>query len=395
MNKEFDKPLPQNNLDLNEKFRSNIFPWRGQFSPELIENIFKAYCFENSKVLDPFCGSGTVLFEAALNKLEAIGVELNPAAHFLSKTYELINTDPEKLKEIIDEIFEKIQFSLNLNSILENQELLSLDYFSGKIQDLIKESNKEEKIILNAFVILCDIKEEKIAKSKILNSLFKIQNSIKKLPYSNKKITSLLGDSRNIPIKDESIDFVITSPPYINVFNYHQNYRGSAESLGWDLLKIAKSEIGSNRANRGNRFLTVIQYCIDISNNLFELHRVVKNSGRMIFVVGNESNVLSVPFYNANIICKLAEGTKTFKTILRQERSFKNKFGKLIKEELIHLEKNQLYKPSPDEVLNVAREVAREALSQGMNSVDGKNKDLLIKSIAMISKTQGIPKFPL
>ncbi len=61
-------------------------------------------------------------------------------------------------------------------------------------------------------------------------------------------------------MQENQIDFVITSPPYINVFNYHQNYRQSAEILGWDLLKIAKSEIGSNRANRGNRFYTIIQF---------------------------------------------------------------------------------------------------------------------------------------
>ena len=65
-------------------------------------------------------------------------------------------------------------------------------------------------------------------------------------------------------INNDSIDFVITSPPYINVFNYHQNYRKSVEATGFNVLEVARSEIGSNRKFRSNRFLTVIQYALDI-----------------------------------------------------------------------------------------------------------------------------------
>jgi hypothetical protein len=36
------------------------------------------------------------------------------------------------------------------------------------------------------------------------------------------------------------------------------------EVLGFDILKVAASEIGSNRRNRGNRFITVIQYALDM-----------------------------------------------------------------------------------------------------------------------------------
>ena len=35
--KEFDKPIPQELLNIVDKKRKNLFAWRGQFSPELIE----------------------------------------------------------------------------------------------------------------------------------------------------------------------------------------------------------------------------------------------------------------------------------------------------------------------------------------------------------------------
>ena len=42
--KDFAKRLPQGVLDIEEKNRSNLFAWRGQFSPQLIECLLEAYC---------------------------------------------------------------------------------------------------------------------------------------------------------------------------------------------------------------------------------------------------------------------------------------------------------------------------------------------------------------
>ncbi|GAA6616259.1 DNA methyltransferase [Scytonema sp. NUACC26] len=69
--KEFDKPIPQESLDIVEKTRANLFTWRGQFSPQLIEVILNSYCLSNSVILDPFAGSGTVLLEAGTLACEA------------------------------------------------------------------------------------------------------------------------------------------------------------------------------------------------------------------------------------------------------------------------------------------------------------------------------------
>jgi hypothetical protein len=76
--KDFVKKLQPGLLNIEEKNRSNLFAWRGQFSPQLVECLLDAYCLPGSVVLDPFAGSGTVLFEAALRSLPAYGFEINP-----------------------------------------------------------------------------------------------------------------------------------------------------------------------------------------------------------------------------------------------------------------------------------------------------------------------------
>ena len=60
------KSLPQGNLDITDRVRRNLFPWTGQFSPQLVEELLTAYAPRDGVVLDPFVGSGTSLVEAAL-----------------------------------------------------------------------------------------------------------------------------------------------------------------------------------------------------------------------------------------------------------------------------------------------------------------------------------------
>jgi hypothetical protein len=55
----------QERLDLDNRSRTSLFPWRGQFSPELIERLLSEYAVSGSVIADPLVGSGTTLFECA------------------------------------------------------------------------------------------------------------------------------------------------------------------------------------------------------------------------------------------------------------------------------------------------------------------------------------------
>ncbi|MEH2280549.1 MAG: Bpu10I family restriction endonuclease [Nostoc sp.] len=383
--KEFDKPIPQESLDIVEKTRSNLFAWRGQFSPQLIEVILSSYCLSNSVILDPFAGSGTVLLEAGILAFESHGFEINPAAYILSKTYEFINNSQRK------EVIKIIRTLINREfpfRVFENA--TQVPDFAEKLRMLKNELDEEAKRIFDALIILLDVANNKITNEFIQSKFAALASVIEKLPYSEKEIKVGLSDARSLPLKNDQIDFVVTSPPYINVFNYHQNYRSSAEILGWDLLKIAKSEIGSNRANRGNRFYTVVQYCLDMADTLRELSRVTKNEARIVFVVGHESNVLGVPFYNADIIEKIGLRANLFHRALRQKREFKNKFGKIIREDLINFINlnNEFHKETVEQI---AREVAFDVLKSGLSLVSSKNIESLEDAI---DKVQDIGRTP-
>jgi len=387
----FDQPLPKKVINVEDKSRSNLYTWRGQFTPELIENLLKAYCPIEGTVLDPFCGSGTVLYESGKQGLTAYGVEVNPSAYILSKTYEFINVEKNEREKIAKNFIAILNEFFPAKDILSIHSEIQLEYFVDKINEFRDKLTEKENILLDAFVILLDIYKNKITPANIQTVCYNLSSILNELPFSKRPIRAILGDARSIALAEKSIDFVITSPPYINVFNYHQNYRKSAEVLGWNLLEIAKSEIGSNRANRGNRFVTVIQYCIDMMNALQELYRLCKEDAKLILIVGYESTVLGVPFYNANIIASLAKDSGLFELVITQTRRFKNKFGKIISEDILHfVPKQNSVQLDP---IGIARNVALSVLQKAKFFVPEKNKEYLEKAISTVEKVEGTPVY--
>jgi len=61
--------------------------------------------------------------------------------------------------------------------------------------------------------------------------------------------------------------------------------------------------------------------------------------GLLIMIVGRESNVRGVPFYNGQLIKEISIGIQVFKMIEERERTFLNKFGQIIKEDVFVFQK--------------------------------------------------------
>ncbi|MEI9978769.1 MAG: DNA methyltransferase [Edaphobacter sp.] len=357
-----DTEIPQGHLDIEIKVRSNNLPWKGQFSPQLIEVLLTKYSKEGDTVLDPFGGSGTVLSECINLGLRSFAAEINPAAYLLSRIYELAPICLVERQELVEEIDKTIGTNVN--------KAKSKDHFRSMIQYALFEmanSNKcyASSVLSSALAILVDYDAETHSSKDIPSTWEKLRRIVVSIPYSKNSIQAFHCDARKTPLCDSIVDLVVTSPPYINVFNYHQQYRGSAEALGWDLLSVAKSEIGSNRKHRTNRFLTVIQYCLDIAEVFVELARVCKPYAQVIFVVGRESRVRGIPFCNSGLVAQLAAISEHFEIEKRAERTFTNRFGERITEDILHFRRSSsnIHTGLP---LADARTVASQALEAAL-----------------------------
>ena len=355
--------LPQHSLDLKTKTRTNLFPWRGQFSPELVDLLLSTYCTPGAIVLDPFAGVGTTLMEAARKQLSCFGTEVNPAAVAMAETVLFLGMNSQQRLRVLRRVHALIsrEFPTDDGPLFGGaQQDIDIPYRLADMASRGEYGEAERSVLTNLLIRLCEV--DNPTADAVLRAFRQHADIIENLPHSTEKYVISNSDARALPLVDSSVDLVVTSPPYINVFNYHQNNRRAMELLGWDLLHVAKSEFGSNRKHRGNRFLTVIQYCLDMEATLLELRRVMKRRGRAIFIVGRESCVRGVAFENGSLVGMLAEQCG-FVVSLRQERKFKNKFGALIYEDLLHLTpvENQHNEQS------AARQIAVDALSSRLS----------------------------
>jgi DNA modification methylase len=116
------------------------------------------------------------------------------------------------------------------------------------------------------------------------------------------------GDARKLPLKDNSIDVVITSPPYLNAIDY---IRGHRMSLVWmrhalaDLRMIRSTSVGTEVSADTDAALTshldamggggleprqqgmLYGYLRDMRSVVSEIARVLKPGGRAVLVVGD------------------------------------------------------------------------------------------------------------
>lgn len=355
--------ISQDRLNIEAKSRSNLFPWNGQFSPQLVHSFLESYASAGDRVADCFLGSGTVLVEAGSLGLQAFGAEINPAAFKMAQTYTFINLDQRTRQVTIDTVDERLFRNFGgLCLFTDSGDDQATDIRARLVNIWLGESDAKCRLLMETMIVLLDFYKAELTSEKVLATWQKLRRRVERLPYSEAKIELANCDARHLPLATGSVDLVITSPPYINVFNYHQQYRASVEAMGWDLLHVARSEMGSNRKNRGNRFLTVIQYCLDITQSLGEVRRTCSPSARIIFVVGRESNVRKTPFFNGDIVAQLGVRCVGLGTECRQERVFTNRFGAQIYEDIIHFRPGNAYRcESP---AAIAKEILKAALAR-------------------------------
>jgi hypothetical protein len=116
------------------------------------------------------------------------------------------------------------------------------------------------------------------------------------------------GDARDLVLRDESVDLVMTSPPYLQAIDYLRGHRMSLVWMGHsigDLRRLRSDSIGSERmgpladrfagviskgvaarfGRRGNGILS--RYATDLGAVMMEIERVLRLSGEATFVVAD------------------------------------------------------------------------------------------------------------
>jgi DNA modification methylase len=92
------------------RYTHYLFRFPAKFHPPVIRYLIDQYSAPKDSILDPFCGSGTLLVEALIAGRNAVGVDVDPVATFISRVkskpipLELLTTNFETLRSILSKL---------------------------------------------------------------------------------------------------------------------------------------------------------------------------------------------------------------------------------------------------------------------------------------------------
>lgn len=291
-------------------------PYIGKIKPAMAYQLIISSTKKNSLILDPFCGVGTVLLESSFNERFSIGNDLNPYAFTISMA------KSERI-DIDDHISYLKKIKINYNKKDKNFSDFLVQFYDKKtlkeIIFLIDNFKKNKKYFLlgcllgiihghrpghlsaSTSLVIPYTPREKPEYREVIPRLIEKVKRMYRDGFYNSHIPEVLNeDSKKMSIKSNSVDAVISSPPYYNTLDYTSDNRLRNEFLGVneDKKKSLKSKLSIHNKS----------YLKDMEIIGLELKRVLKKGAYCIFVLGDHHT-------NSKIINTAEEVAKIYEKI--------------------------------------------------------------------------------
>jgi 16S rRNA G966 N2-methylase RsmD len=231
-------------------------------------------------VLDPFVGSGTTALEAQLLGVHCIGLDASPLCVLQSRVKTASHEVVDEIKTHCAELAGVRQADLTLHEAAQRSTISSTadqrvhDFFNLAELVALSDSVRRKRNVTAAFA----------AKTKLMVQSISDYDQIRKeLSLSLGRAVIERGDARALPLRDNSIDGIITSPPYAIALDYIKNDAHALRALGLDTREIREQFMGL----RGPTKDRVRLYDADIMGCLDEMMRVLKPNKYALIVIGN------------------------------------------------------------------------------------------------------------
>lgn len=310
-----------------------IHPYPAMFHFLLVRHLLKSFSQEGDLVLDPFMGSGVAAGECYLNNRNFIGYDINPLAVLIAK----VRTTPipsPKLLQVLRQLEicyeetepEQVEFPnihywfaeevINALSKLRRcifsiQEEDYRDFFKVVFSQTVRKSSKAD---YNEFKLLRRNNDStpnvmNLFKTISLHYIGLLDEFCRETPPTKPLIRLETRNILDMHLAEESVDFVITSPPYGDsrtTVAYGQFSRLPLYWLGLE-EKVDKESLGSKPIEITSGLPSLILYDVlekvakkdekrarevfsfyrDLFLSIQKIARVVKKKHYVCFVVGN------------------------------------------------------------------------------------------------------------
>lgn len=283
----------------NPNSMHGIYPYRGKISAIDASGIISQLP-GNGVLLDPFCGSGTIVYEGQRHGLTAFGVDNNPLAVQLAKAkvHKETTSSLKECQHFIERAKKDLE-SGDFEAMPESpaksfhersaQEIMCMKKYFDEMNDFLKGIFYGAIALTargcNGYVWTSSTVGKNMEPKRYIDFFEKMEAKTKKHSKyfndtANPDATIFHGDSRRLSeyMKPHSIDYVFTSPPYFDGLDYTAYYG----KLIYDIFETDRIEI------KKHLIQYVDTYEEDMRAVLEQLDIVTTENALMIFVVGDK-----------------------------------------------------------------------------------------------------------
>jgi len=271
-------------IDDEESARAHVHGFHSypaRMHPQTARRLVEAFSPTRGVVLDPFCGSGTVLVEALLASRDAFGSDINPLAVELAraKTSRVTKAEADELMAtaiaIAKEADARRTARAGATRRLPNEDvvlfsphvLLELDSLRAGIEKVERPRLKMPLFLaLSAILVKVSLKRSdtseqeaprriaagytaKLFTKKVEELCHKRADFSHALTSTKPRVFVQIDDAAVLSkIAPASVDAVITSPPYAATYDYLAQHEMRLRWLGLSAKGFEAAEIGSRRS---------------------------------------------------------------------------------------------------------------------------------------------------
>ena len=346
----------------------SIHAFAAKFPAALPRHFIEGLSEPGETVLDPMAGSGSTLLEGWLLGRKVVGVDLDPLAIRQSRA-KTTWVDPQVIEEAGQRVLAEARQRLELDSPLEAfRESLSaatgdfLDYwfFRETQQELaaLVTSVREDpsptvrnllEVLFSATIVtksggvsrardLAHSRPHRVSDKQPRSPFRMFETQLRQtvrafetLPDEGGNRSHVLAaDSRRLPLGDDSVDLIVTSPPYANALDYMRAHKFSLVWLGEQVAELSSLRgryIGAERQDSGDAELlpedaqravaklseidrqksrVLAKYLREMRQAIEEMHRVMR-AGRAVIIVVGPSTIRGQRIATQDYLASIAE----------------------------------------------------------------------------------------